>query len=223
MIKHVRFASISKKNIIIKAFPSLRFDSFAITDPHYSISRGAFAVSEHVYHRGLCCSWRCLHHRGLSCIWTCLQYRGLCCSWMCLELHHRGWRCTWTCLHPELELHLDLVEQREPVMLLDVSTCTLQGRELHLDVFRVLVACVCCCLTCLYCRGLCCIQTCLVPWAELHLDVSYPQGPVPTYCRTCSLYLKNNFLTVRHGCFALKITFLCRTCSLCFENNFLSI
>ena len=39
-------------------FASLRFDTIAITVPHFSISLGAFDF------RGLCFSWRCLHHRG---------------------------------------------------------------------------------------------------------------------------------------------------------------
>jgi hypothetical protein len=53
-----RMCSLSiniEENIIIEAFKktslsklSLRFDTFAITAPHYSISRGAFAVSERV-------------------------------------------------------------------------------------------------------------------------------------------------------------------------------
>ncbi len=38
-----------QRNLIIEGFPLLRFDTLAITNPHYSISRGAFAVSEHIY------------------------------------------------------------------------------------------------------------------------------------------------------------------------------
>jgi hypothetical protein len=37
-----------KENIIIEAFTSLHLDTLAITAPHYSISKGAFAVSERV-------------------------------------------------------------------------------------------------------------------------------------------------------------------------------
>ncbi len=43
-----------EENIIIEAFASFRSVSFAITAPHYSISRGAFAVSERVYTTEVC-------------------------------------------------------------------------------------------------------------------------------------------------------------------------
>ncbi len=63
---------------------------------------------------------------------------------------------------------------------------------------------------------------------ELNLDVfalqryvSNPQGPVHTYCRTCSLRFENNLFTVEHVRFASKIIFFIM-CSLLFENNFLS-
>ncbi len=39
------------------------------------------------------------------------------------------------------ELHLDMSPTHRPVLFLDMSTRTQQGRELHLDVFRLLVAC----------------------------------------------------------------------------------
>jgi hypothetical protein len=97
-----------EENIIIKAFALLRFDTLAITVPHYSISRGVFAVSERVYKRGLCCSWRCLRHRGLSCIWICLHYRGMCCS--------LGY------LPQRPELQLDFSELQRRVLLLEMST-----------------------------------------------------------------------------------------------------
>jgi hypothetical protein len=43
----LNFASISKKISLLKL--SLHFNTFVITVPHYSISIGAFAVSERVY------------------------------------------------------------------------------------------------------------------------------------------------------------------------------
>jgi hypothetical protein len=75
--------------------------------------------------RGLPFFWRCLHYRGLSCIWTCLRYRSLCCTWTCL--HHKG-----------PELHRDLSTLERAVQLLEVST--LQGTELSLDYFEILLS-----------------------------------------------------------------------------------
>ncbi len=151
-----------EENIIIEAFGSLCFDPFAITAPHYSISRGAFDVSE------------------------CVYYGVLCCSWMCLELHHRGRRCTWTCLHQGAWVAPGLGRtggaSAAPGHVYPYTT----GAELHLDVFRLLVACAAAWLvyTAVACAASGHVYT-LGP--ELHLDVSYPQGPVPTYLRTCSL------------------------------------
>ncbi len=83
-------------------------------------------------------------------------------------------------------LHLDLVGQGEPLLLLDMSTRTLQGPELHLGVFRLLVACAADWLV--YTAEACAASGHVyILGPELHLDVSYPQGPVATYLRTCSL------------------------------------
>jgi hypothetical protein len=153
---------------------------------------------------------------------------------MCLELHQGaggapGLFTTEACAASRRvytqgpELHLDLVGQQEPMLLLDVSTRTLQGRELHLHVFRQLIACAAAGLiytseACIYfCYvlhldmsthwGLSCIMMCLelhhrargapglftseacgasrlvyTQGPELHLDVSYPEVLVRTYC-----------------------------------------
>ncbi len=97
-----------RRNIIIEAFASLRFNNLAVclwcfwTFLHY---RGLCSswrclhlscIWTCLHNRGVYCSWRCLP-QGLSCIWTCLHYRGLCCSWRCL--HYSGLSCIWTCLH----------------------------------------------------------------------------------------------------------------------------
>ncbi len=52
MFASLRF-DITEK-IIIEAFASLRFDTIAITVPHFSISIGAFAVSERVFTTEAC-------------------------------------------------------------------------------------------------------------------------------------------------------------------------
>ncbi len=105
------------------------------------------------------------------------------------------------------ELHRDVSTTQRPVLLLDMSTRTRQGRELHLDVFRLLVACAAAGLV--YTAEACAASRHVYTLGpELHLDVSYPQGPVPTYCRTCSLRFENNLLTVGRVRFALKIIFL---------------
>jgi hypothetical protein len=53
------------------------------------------------------------------------------------------------------ELHLDLAGQQEPVQLLDMST--LQGHELHLDVYEYVdYSCLCCTWTCLIHGDQCC-------------------------------------------------------------------
>ncbi len=54
------------------------------------------------------------------------------------------------------------------------------GPELHLDVFRLLVACASAGLV--YTTGPVMHPDMSTHWPELHLDVSNPQGPVPTYC-----------------------------------------
>jgi hypothetical protein len=43
-----------EENLIMEAFTSLHFDILAITAPHYSIFRGAFAVSKRVYTKEVC-------------------------------------------------------------------------------------------------------------------------------------------------------------------------
>ena len=79
---------------------------------------------------------------------------------------------------------------------------------------------------------------------KLHLDVSAlqryvsnPQGPVHTYCRTCSLRFENDFFAIERVRFASKIIFFLSNvfaslrrwfsfylmCLLRFENNFLSV
>jgi hypothetical protein len=59
-----------------------------------------------------------------------------------------------------------------------------------------------CCWTCLHYRDLWCIWTCLHTGGSAASGRVNPQELVPTYCRTCSLRLKNNILTVEHVCFA---------------------
>jgi hypothetical protein len=43
-----------EENTIIEAFASLNFDTVAVTGPHYSIARGAFAASGRVYTTEAC-------------------------------------------------------------------------------------------------------------------------------------------------------------------------
>ncbi len=154
-IEHVRFASISK--------PSLRFDTLAITAPLNSISRGAFAVSERVCTTEACAAPGGVYHRGLSCIWTCPGVVYTTGAWAASGHVYNA----EACANPGCyttgagaatglftaeasaasrlgytqgpELHLDLVGRQELVLLLDMST--LQGRELHLNVLILLVAC----------------------------------------------------------------------------------
>ncbi len=76
------------------------------------------------------------------------------------------------------ELHLNVSALQRPVLLLEVSTP--QGPKLI--------------WTCLLYRVLCC------SWRSL-----IRQGPVPTYCRTCSLRFENNFLAIYCIRFASKI------------------
>ncbi len=94
------------------------------------------------------------------------------------------------------------------MLLLDVSTRTIQGCELHLDVFRLLIACAAAGLV--YTSEACAAsEHVYTQGPELNLDVSYPQVLVPTaYCRSCSLCFENNFLIIEVVCFALKIIFL---------------
>ena len=95
-------------------------------------------------------------------------------------------------------LFLNVSSLQRPVLLLEVST--LQGPELHLDVSALQ-------------RSVLLLEV-SATGPELHLDVSAlrryvsnPQGPVHTYCRTCSLRFENNFLTVERVRFASKIIF----------------
>ena len=76
------------------------------------------------------------------------------------------------------EPHLDVSALQRSVLLLEVST--LQGPELHLDVSALQ-------------RSVLLLEV-SATGPELNLDVSAlgryvsnPQGPVHTYCRTCSL------------------------------------
>ncbi len=98
------------------------------------------------------------------------------------------------------ELHLDVSSLQRSVLLLEVST--LQGPELHLDVFALQ-------------RSELLLEV-SATGPELNLDVSAlrryassnPQGPVHSYCRTCSLRFENNLLTIERVRFASKIIFL---------------
>ena len=96
------------------------------------------------------------------------------------------------------ELHLDVSALQRSVLLLEMST--LQGPDLHLDVSALQ-------------RSVLLLEV-SATGPELHLDVfalqryvSNPQGPVHTYCRTCSLRFENNFLIFDRVCFASKIIF----------------
>jgi hypothetical protein len=98
---------------------------------------------------------------------------------MCL--HYRGSCCSWRCLPQRPELHLDLFGQQEPVLLQDVSTRKLKGRELHLD-----------------------LSTLQRP--VLHTDMSTHWGLSFIWtCLIILIHMDQCLLTVEHVCFALKI------------------
>jgi hypothetical protein len=90
-------------------------------------------------------------------------------------------------------LLLELSTLQRHVLLLEVSTP--QGPELHPDVFALQ-------------RFVLLLEVSTPQGPELHLDVSHPKGPVPTYYRRCSLWFKNNLLTVGRVRFASKLIFL---------------
>ena len=106
---------------------------------------------------------------------------------------------------------------------------TLQGPEMQMDLSALQ-------------RSVLLLEVSTLQGPELHLDVSAlqrrvsnPQGPVHTYCRTCSLRFVNNFLIIEPVRFTSKIVFFLAyvfaslqnqfsfylMCSLRFENNFL--
>ncbi len=68
----------------------------------------------------ICCSWTCLHHRVLSCTWTYLGLRSLAAP---RRVYTAG-----------AKLHRDKSGQKEPVLLMDVSTP--QEPELNLDCLQ---------------------------------------------------------------------------------------
>ncbi len=121
----------------------------------------------------------------------------------------RSLSCTWKCLHYRgvSSISTLLVAFAAAGLVYTTEACAASGHvntlgpELHLGVVRLLVACAAAGLV--YTTEACApsghVYT-LGP--ELHLDVSNLQGPVPTYCRMCSLCFKNNFLTVGRVCFA---------------------
>ncbi len=108
-------------------------------------------------------------------------------------MHYRG-SCRLVC-NQGPELHLDLVGQQEPVLILNVST--LQGRVLHLDYLYYCTIESCAAAGLVYSREACAASGHVYTLGpELHMDMSSPQRPVPTYCPTCSLSFENNLLTV---------------------------
>jgi hypothetical protein len=97
-----------------------------------------------------------------------------------------------------LELNVDVSALQRSVLLLEVSATE---PELHLDVSALQ-------------RSVLLLEV-SATGPELNLDVSAlrryvsnPQGPVHTYCRTCSLHFKTNFLIIERVRFASKIIFL---------------
>jgi hypothetical protein len=103
-------------------------------------------------------------------------------------------------------MHLDLVGQQEPVVLL-LDGSTQQWHELHLDVFRLLVAGAAVGLV--YIEEACAASRHVYTLGhELHLDMSNPQGHMPTDCRTCALRFKINLITVSRVPFTSEIIFL---------------
>ncbi len=119
-----------------------------------------------LHYRGLCCSWRCLHHRGLSCILACLHYRGMYSTAPGSVYITGAWAASGRVCTTE--------------------ACAAPGGVCHRGLSWI--------WTCLHYRGMCCSWRCLHTGAELHLDVSNPQGPVH-HC----------ILIVESVCFASKI------------------
>jgi hypothetical protein len=102
------------------------------------------------------------------------------------------------------ELHLDLVGQQEPVLILDVST--LQGRVLHLDYLYYCTIEACAAAGLVYSTEACAASghvNTLGP--ELHMDMSSPQRPVPTYSTVEHVHLALKIICLLLKMFALTL------------------
>ncbi len=154
---------------------SLRFASIPFfTVPHFSISIGAFAVSERVFTTEACDAPGGVYTQGPE---LQLDVSALQRPVLLLEVS----------TPQELELHLNVSAQQRLVLLLKVSTP--QGLELYLNVSAQ--------------QKLVLLVKVSTPGAELHLNVSaLHYRHVPTYCPKCSLRFENNLLNVGHVRFA---------------------
>jgi hypothetical protein len=102
-----------KEKIIIEAFASLRFDTI-FTVPHFSISIGAFAVSERVFTTEACAAPGGVYKQGPE---LQLDVSALQRPVLLLEVS----------TPQELELHLNVSAQQRLVLLLKVSTVHHRG------------------------------------------------------------------------------------------------